>query len=68
MPNRQSRREFLAAASAVASLPLVTALSRAAPLDTAEPARSRAGAPDPMDADLLEVTIDKLHGLYDALP
>jgi Asp-tRNA(Asn)/Glu-tRNA(Gln) amidotransferase A subunit family amidase len=66
MPNRQSRREFLAAASAVASLPLVTALSRAAPLDTAEPARSRAGAPDPMDADLLEVTIDKLHGLYDA--
>jgi Asp-tRNA(Asn)/Glu-tRNA(Gln) amidotransferase A subunit family amidase len=66
MPNRQSRREFLAAASAVASVPLLTALSRAAPVETAELARNAAGAPDPMDADLLEVTVDKLHGLYDA--
>jgi aspartyl-tRNA(Asn)/glutamyl-tRNA(Gln) amidotransferase subunit A len=66
MPNSQSRREFLAAASAVASVPLLTALSKAAPVGTAELAPTMESAPDPMDADLLEVTVDRLHALYDA--
>jgi len=67
MPNRLSRREFVAAASAFASVPLLAGLPEFASAENArDRARTAEPAPDPMDADLLEVTVDKLHALYDA--
>src|SRR5689334_4679053 len=63
----QSRREFLAAASAFASVPLLAGLPELPSSAEVDATTRKLGtAPDPMDADLLEVTIDKLHGLYDA--
>lgn len=57
----------MAAASAIASAPLIAGLPQFAWGENAPQTAPRAGpAPDPMDADLLEVTIDKLHALYDA--
>src|SRR4051794_6014328 len=67
MPHHLSRREFVAAASAFASVPLLAGLPEFASGDNAPDRRRTAEpAPDPMDADLLEVTIDKLHAFYDA--
>jgi amidase len=54
-----SRRTFVGTA-AVAALPMIPGFPRIAE------AVSIAFAPDPMDRDLLEVTIPALHALYDA--
>src|SRR5262245_40935701 len=67
MPNRLSRREFVAAASAFASAPLLAALPESVLAENA-PDRSRMAELEStsMDTDLLEVTVDKLHAFYDA--
>jgi Asp-tRNA(Asn)/Glu-tRNA(Gln) amidotransferase A subunit family amidase len=65
MPNRLSRRDFVAAASAFAVAPLIDGL----PTPSAPAAALRDTpelAPESIDDDLLEVTVDKLHALYDA--
>jgi Asp-tRNA(Asn)/Glu-tRNA(Gln) amidotransferase A subunit family amidase len=61
MPNELSRRKFVAAASATMASALLPQIAWAnGPGLTVE----AGSAPDPMDADLLEVTIDKLHAFY----
>jgi Asp-tRNA(Asn)/Glu-tRNA(Gln) amidotransferase A subunit family amidase len=68
IPTPLSRRAFVgAAASAAASLPLIGAVSPdVAPLLDTLARDVKRLAPDPMDRDLLEVTIPKLHDFYDA--
>src|ERR1041384_7380982 len=65
MSNRLSRRDFFAAASATAASAALITLPQFAWAGSGPLAGREAGtAPDPMDADLLEVTIDKLHAFY----
>ena len=62
MSKHLSRREFVAAATAVAAVPAIPALSRAERSIDAFVNLARS----PIDNDLLEVTIAKLHGFYNA--
>jgi amidase len=60
--SKLSRRDFMSAAAATASAPLLPHLARAERSIDALVNTARA----PIDNDLLEVTIAKLHGFYDA--
>lgn len=76
MPSRINRRDFLSTASAGAaatlSLPLIAALPGSAAAESAptrlwdEAVLSSARVADAMDADLMEVSVNGLHKLYDA--
>jgi Asp-tRNA(Asn)/Glu-tRNA(Gln) amidotransferase A subunit family amidase len=68
MSTRLTRREFVGAAT-VASLPLLTGLPSLAAAEQMTAPRAPhlpPLAPDPMDHDMLEITVDGLHALYDA--
>ncbi|HEY4219052.1 MAG TPA: amidase [Gemmatimonadaceae bacterium] len=68
MSTRLTRREFVGAATA-ASLPLITGLPSLAGAERATEAvvaPTPSLAPDAMDHDMLEITVDGLHALYDA--
>ena len=65
MSKRLSRREFVSAATAAASVPILPKLVRAQ-TSIAGALQSINTARAPIDNDLLEVTIAKLHAFYEA--
>ncbi|GJG85231.1 hypothetical protein tb265_04120 [Gemmatimonadetes bacterium T265] len=67
MTSPLSRRDFVRAAAQASALPLLAPLTAATPpLPNADAGPAGAPAPAGMDADLLEVTVARLHALYAA--
>ena len=74
MSSNINRRTFVGAAAAAVSLPLLAGLPGVASAEGVERAPltlfgangvHEIAAVDPMDGDMLEISVDKLHGLYD---